>query len=106
MENTLLVALSRQMSLERQIDIIANNVANTNTNGFKASKSLFEEYLNTGAHETTSRSATAASASFRIAPLITISLRPEREDRQPARRRHRRQGIYRSPDSAGRTLHP
>jgi flagellar basal-body rod protein FlgF len=51
MENTLLVALSRQMSLERQIDIIANNVANTNTNGFKASKSLFEEYLTTGAHE-------------------------------------------------------
>jgi flagellar basal-body rod protein FlgF len=51
MENTLLVALSRQMSLERQIDVIANNVANVNTNGFKANKSLFEEYLNTGAHE-------------------------------------------------------
>jgi flagellar basal-body rod protein FlgF len=51
MENTLLVALSRQMSLERQIDVIANNVANVNTTGFKANKSLFEEYLNTGAHE-------------------------------------------------------
>jgi flagellar basal-body rod protein FlgF len=51
MENTLLVALSRQMSLERQIDVIANNVANVNTNGFKANKSLFEEYLNSGAHE-------------------------------------------------------
>lgn len=51
MENTLLVALSRQMSLERQIDVVANNVANVNTNGFKADKSLFEEYLNTGARE-------------------------------------------------------
>lgn len=51
MENTLLVALSRQMSLERQIDVIANNVANVNTNGFKANKSVFEEFLNTGAHE-------------------------------------------------------
>jgi len=51
MENTLLVALSRQMSLERQIDVIANNVANVNTTGFKANKSLFEEYLNTGARE-------------------------------------------------------
>jgi flagellar basal-body rod protein FlgF len=51
MENTLLVALSRQMSLERQIDVIANNVANVNTNGFKANKSVFEEYLNTGARE-------------------------------------------------------
>jgi flagellar basal-body rod protein FlgF len=49
MENTLLVALSRQMSLERQIDVIANNVANINTTGFKANKSLFEEYLNTDA---------------------------------------------------------
>ncbi len=51
MENTLLVALSRQMSLERQIDVIANNVANVNTSGFKANKSLFEEYLNSGARE-------------------------------------------------------
>lgn len=49
MENTLLVALSRQMSLDRQIDVIANNVANINTTGFKANKSLFEEYLNTDA---------------------------------------------------------
>lgn len=51
MENTLLVALSRQMSLERQIDVIANNVANVNTTGFKADKSVFEEYLQTGARE-------------------------------------------------------
>ena len=51
MENTLLVALSRQMSLERQIDVIANNVANINTTGFKSNKSLFEEYLNTDARE-------------------------------------------------------
>jgi flagellar basal-body rod protein FlgF len=51
MENTLLVALSRQVALERQMDVVANNVANVNTNGFKAGKSLFEEYLTSGAHE-------------------------------------------------------
>ena len=51
MENTLLVGLSRQMVLERQMDVVANNVANVNTNGFKADNSLFEEYLNSGAHE-------------------------------------------------------
>lgn len=51
MENTLLVGLSRQMVLERQMDVVANNVANVNTNGYKADKSLFEEYLNSGAHE-------------------------------------------------------
>ena len=51
MENALLVGLSRQMVLERQMDVVANNVANVNTNGFKADKSLFEAYLRTGAHE-------------------------------------------------------
>jgi len=50
-ENALLVGLSRQMVLERQLDVVANNVANVNTNGFKADHQLFEEFLNSGAHE-------------------------------------------------------
>ena len=45
MENALLIGLSRQMVLERQIDVVANNVANLNTTGFKADNSLFEQYL-------------------------------------------------------------
>jgi flagellar basal-body rod protein FlgF len=51
MENMLLIGLSRQMTLERQMDVVANNVANVNTSGFKADRSLFEEYLQSGAHE-------------------------------------------------------
>jgi len=51
MQNALLIGLSRQVTLERQMDVIANNVANANTNGFKADRTLFEEYLNSGAHE-------------------------------------------------------
>ena len=51
MENTLLIGLSRQVTLERQMDVVANNVANVNTNGFKADRSLFEEYLRSNAHE-------------------------------------------------------
>ena len=51
MENMLLVGLSRQMTLERQLDVVANNVANINTTGFKADRSLFEEYLSSPAHE-------------------------------------------------------
>ena len=51
MENALLIGLSRQMTLERQMDVVANNIANVNTNGFKADQSLFQEYLKTGAHE-------------------------------------------------------
>jgi flagellar basal-body rod protein FlgF len=51
MENTLLVGLSRQMTLERQMDVVANNVANVNTSGYKADRQLFQEFLNSGAHE-------------------------------------------------------
>ena len=51
MENALLIGLSRQMVLERQMDVVANNLANVNTNGFKTDASLFQEYLKTGAHE-------------------------------------------------------
>jgi flagellar basal-body rod protein FlgF len=51
MENTLLIGLSRQVTLERQMDVISNNVANVNTNGFKADRSLFEEFLTSRAHE-------------------------------------------------------
>ena len=51
MENALLVGLSRQTILERQLDVVANNVANVNTTGYKADNSLFEEFLASGAHE-------------------------------------------------------
>jgi flagellar basal-body rod protein FlgF len=51
MENALLIGLSRQTVLERQLDVVANNIANINTTGFKADKSLFQEYLMPGAHE-------------------------------------------------------
>jgi flagellar basal-body rod protein FlgF len=45
MENTLLIGLSRQIALEREIDVVANNVANMNTTGYKADGAVFEEYL-------------------------------------------------------------
>jgi flagellar basal-body rod protein FlgF len=41
------------MTLERQMDVVANNVANINTSGFKADKSLFQEYLMPVAHDDT-----------------------------------------------------
>ena len=35
MQNTLLIGLSRQVVLERQMDVVANNVANINTIGLQ-----------------------------------------------------------------------
>ncbi len=49
MQNTLLIGLSRQVALGRELDVVANNIANLNTTGFKADGSLFEEYLNSNA---------------------------------------------------------
>jgi flagellar basal-body rod protein FlgF len=51
MQNALLVGLSRQMSLSNQIDIIANNIANIDTTGFKADSAAFSEYLGSGASD-------------------------------------------------------
>jgi flagellar basal-body rod protein FlgF len=53
MQNALLIGLSRQMALGRQLDVIANNIANLNTTGFKADESLFEEYLMPAARDNT-----------------------------------------------------
>jgi len=49
MQNTALVGLSRQVAIERELDVVANNIANLNTTGYKADGSLFEEYLSPSA---------------------------------------------------------
>jgi len=40
MDNTMYVALSRQMTLRREMDIIANNIANSDTTGFKVEMAM------------------------------------------------------------------
>lgn len=49
MQNAILVGLSRQVSLAREMDVVSNNIANMNTTGYKADSSLFEEYLDSAA---------------------------------------------------------
>jgi flagellar basal-body rod protein FlgF len=44
-ENTLLIGLSRQVALARELDVVANNVANADTNGFKRRSTVFQEHL-------------------------------------------------------------
>ncbi|MDE2374441.1 MAG: flagellar basal-body rod protein FlgF [Hyphomicrobiales bacterium] len=51
MENALLIGLSRQMALSHQLDIVANNIANIDTTGFKADNAAFSSYLMPGASD-------------------------------------------------------
>ncbi|MBN2751690.1 MAG: flagellar hook-basal body complex protein, partial [Rhodospirillaceae bacterium] len=45
MENASYIALSRQTALWRQMDQVANNMANVNTAGFKGEQELFTDYV-------------------------------------------------------------
>lgn len=45
MDNSLLVSLSQQLAAYRSIDVIANNLANASTPGFKRQSAKFEEYV-------------------------------------------------------------
>ena len=45
MENSGYVALSRQVTLRRQMEMIANNLANMNTTAYRSEQILFREFL-------------------------------------------------------------
>ena len=45
MENASYIALSRQMALRRQLDVVANNLANMNTAGYRSQQMQFQTYL-------------------------------------------------------------
>jgi flagellar basal-body rod protein FlgF len=45
MDNSLLVSLSQQLASFRAMDVIANNIANVGTPGFKREAAKFEEYV-------------------------------------------------------------
>jgi flagellar basal-body rod protein FlgF len=45
MENAIYTGLSRAVALERDMDTVANNIANLNTPGFRGQYMLFKEYV-------------------------------------------------------------
>ncbi|MCE2510753.1 MAG: flagellar hook basal-body protein [Alphaproteobacteria bacterium] len=45
METPILIGLSRQMLMKRQLSVIANNIANASTVGFKSENMMFSEHL-------------------------------------------------------------
>jgi flagellar basal-body rod protein FlgF len=51
MENTTYIGLSRLSAMRREMDVIANNMANMNSNAYKGERVMFEEFLK-GPNET------------------------------------------------------
>jgi flagellar basal-body rod protein FlgF len=45
MDNSLLISLSHQVAAQRAMDVIANNLANMSTGGYKRESLKFEEYM-------------------------------------------------------------
>lgn len=45
MENVAYIGLSRLTTMRRQLDVVANNIANMNAPAFKAEKMMFQEYV-------------------------------------------------------------
>jgi len=52
MDNAMYVALSRQMTLQRELNIVANNIANVDTTGFKVEGTMVKTDPSTGAKMT------------------------------------------------------
>lgn len=50
MENPAYIVLSQQMALSRQMDVIANNLANVNTPAYRGETLLFQQYLGKAAN--------------------------------------------------------
>lgn len=45
MENSIYLGLSRQIVLQNNMNIVANNIANMNTSGYRAQNPVFEEFI-------------------------------------------------------------
>ena len=107
MQNALLVGLSRQVALGRELDVVANNIANINTTGYKADGSVFEEFSSDRARR--QRHGRRQPRQLRAATARTwhdLSQGTIETNRQSARRRDRRQRLPRGADAARRALHP
>ena len=103
LQNGALVGLSRQVAIERELDVVANNIANINTTGYKADGALFEEYLSSGANAGTSSGRVSFVRDRGV--WHDMSQGAIEHTGNPARHRHRRQRLPRRADAARRALH-
>lgn len=64
MKNPSYIGLSLQVALQRKMDVIANNIANINTSGFKAQREMFVQYLQPKTGATTSKEQIAMASDY------------------------------------------
>jgi len=105
MEASTYIALSRQGGLRRQLDVIANNLANMNTTGFKGEKMMFVEHLvrSRGGHKPIG---TKISYIRDIATLRDFSEGPLEGTGNPLDVAIKGDGFFYGEDSPGGPLHP
>ena len=56
MTNSIYATISRQDGLLKELQVVANNIANTNTTGYKTDRAVFAEYLVSTGNDTPSLS--------------------------------------------------
>ena len=56
MSNSIYATIARQDGLLKELQVVANNIANTNTSGFKTDRAVFAEYVMATGPETPSLS--------------------------------------------------
>ncbi|HWV82657.1 MAG TPA: flagellar basal-body rod protein FlgF [Hyphomicrobiaceae bacterium] len=76
METGIYVALSGQLALQRRLDTIANNVANSTTPGFRAENVTFETVLSQTQNSSVAYSGTGESTFSRMSGAITQTGNP------------------------------
>ena len=106
MDNSLLVSLSQQLAAYRAMDVIANNLANVSTPGFKREAAKFEEYVT---HVRPAEGQTGPQTrQLREGCRRDARSRPGqyRADRRALRFRHHRQGLFAVQTPHRHALHP
>jgi flagellar basal-body rod protein FlgF len=104
MDNALYVGLSRQMTLRRELDIVANNIANANTTGFKVEDLMVAHRAGQARQDAGRRPPVKFVLDDRRGPRLHAGRHDQ--DRRRLRPRHRGQGLLQRPDRRGRALHP
>jgi flagellar hook-basal body protein len=100
MDNALYVGLSRQMTLRRELDIVANNIANANTTGFKVEDLMVAHRAGQAGQDPGRRGSPVKFVhGHRRGPRLHAGRHDQ--DRRRLRPRHRRQGLLQDPDRRG-----